>query len=192
LRPLAGILPCFGFTAGNGFFELSTGLFEHLTNRKLKARDYSYDSTSEDYDPDNAILNGYNRDRIMLPQYPVNSITTLRINEMEISARDTMYGCGYVLSDKEAGVVTLSCYLFTTGLKNIELAFNAGFSTVPDDLEQAVIEQAAWLFKQAGIGGNLLGVSAKTLADGSISYHAKELLPSVRGVIETYKRRVAL
>jgi len=171
--------------------DRATGLFEHATNRKLKARDYSYDSESADYDADNAILNGNGRDRIILPQYPVNSVTTLRINEQAIDESTSIYACGWVIEDKAMGLVALRCYLYTEGLKNIDWAYNAGFSTVPDDLAQAAIEQAAWYFKQAGPGGALLGVASRSLADGSISYNAKDVLPSVRSTLERYKKRFA-
>jgi len=167
----------------------TTSLFESSTRRKLKARDYSYDPDDAAYDPDNAVLNGNDRDRISLPQYPVNSIATLKVNDMEIDERETIYSCGWVIEDRAAGIVTLSCYIFTKGLKNIELAYNAGFSTVPDDLYEACLEQAAWFFKQSPAGANLLGVAAKNLPDGSISYTTKDLLPYVQRRLNHYKKR---
>jgi len=171
--------------------DRATGLFEHVTNRKLMARDYSYDSGSGDYDSDNAVINGNGRNRMILPQYPVNAVTTLRINETGISQSTSIYACGWVIEDKAAGIMTLRCYVYTEGLKNIDWAYNAGFAAAPDDLEEAAIEQAAWYFKQAGPGGNLLGVASKTLADGSISYNAKDLLPAVKMTLERYKKRIA-
>jgi len=170
--------------------DRATGLFEEDTSRKLKARDYSYDSGSGDYDSDNAILDGCGFDEMNMPQYPVNSVTTLRINETEIDARSDIYGLGYVIRKKE-GMIRLIGYLFTRGTANIELVYNAGFSTVPNVLKQACIEQAAWLFKQSAAGSALLGVSSKTLADGSVSYTVRDLLPQVRMVLERYKSSVA-
>lgn len=170
--------------------DRATALFELETRRKLKARDYSYVSTADAYDPDNAVLDGNGRDAISLPQYPLNTLTTLRINEIAIDARSSIYALGYVL-DKKAGILRLSGYVFTRGLANIELVYNAGYSTIPDDLSNVCLEQAAWLFKQTAPGGNLLGVASKTLADGSISYTAKDLLPSVKIVLENYKKRFA-
>lgn len=168
----------------------ATALFEDATARKLSARDYSYDSTSEDYDPDNAALNGTGTSELALPQYPVNSLTTLRIDELSIDERASVYDTGWVL-DKKNGIVTAQGYIFTLGNKNIELVYNAGFSTIPSDLAEAACEQAAWFFKQSSPGGNLLGVSAKNLADGSVSYAARELLSSVKPVIERYRNRFA-
>ena len=167
-----------------------TSRFETETRRKLKARDYSYVATADAYDADNAILDGNDRDHLVLPQYPIVSLTTLRINETAITERSSIYGCGWVL-DKKNGVVMLNCYLFSKGRRNIELVYNAGLTTVPDDLANACIEQALWSFKQSIPGGNLLGVASKALADGSISYTAKDLLPGVETVLENYKKRFA-
>lgn len=171
------------------FVDRATDLFENFTNRKLKARDYHYDSGDGDYDSDNGIMDGNDRDMISLPQYPVNSITTLRINTTSIDERTSIYACGWVIQDKAAGIVALSCYLFTKGLKNIDFAYNAGYSTVPEDLEQACIELAAWMFKQSTPGSALLGESSKSFPDGSISFIVKELLPQVKMVLEKYKKR---
>ena len=41
-----------------------TALAESYTNRKLKARDYSYDPDAAGYDADNAILDGNDRNRL--------------------------------------------------------------------------------------------------------------------------------
>ena len=168
--------------------DRTTALFETETRRKLLARDYSYDSDSSDYDADNAIMDGNNRDEIALPQYPVNSVTTIKINSTSIPQRDTVFDTGWVL-DKKNGILRMIGYLFSEGMANIELEYNASYSTVPDDLESACSAQAAWLFKQSVPGGNLLGVSSKNLADGSINYTAKDLLPSVKSTLHNYKRR---
>jgi len=181
-------------TTNNTFMETlvdrATALMEEYTRRNLKARDYSYDSDSEDYDKDNAVMDGNDRDVLILPQRPVNSLTTLRVNEQAISESTGVYVCGWMI-DKKRGMVRLRCYLFTKGMDNVELAYNAGYSTVPDDLEQACIEQAAWMYKQSPVGQGLLGVSSRSLQDGSISYTAKDLLPQVKLVLQNYKQRFA-
>ena len=173
------------------FVDRVTALIEDYTNRNLKARDYSYVSTSGDYDADNAILDGNNRDSMVMPQYPVNTLTTLRINTMAIDARPDVFATGYVI-EKELGIIRLAGYLYTRGLRNIECVYNAGYSTIPEDLEQACIEQAAWMFKQSPVGSSLLGVASKTLPDGSISYTSGELLAQVKRVLEKHRKRIAL
>lgn len=171
--------------------DRTTALFEHETRRNLMARDYSYDSDSEDYDPDNANLDGSGVDHLVLPQYPVNSVTTIRINETAIDERSTVLATGWVLN-KKAGVLWMIGYIYTRGIKNIEIAYNAGFATAPEDLESACIEQAAWAFKQSTPGGALLGQASKSLADGSVQFTTRDLLPRVRRVLDNYKKRFAV
>jgi len=171
--------------------DRTTELFENFTNRKLKARDYSYISTAAAYDSDNATIDGNGRDAIPAPQFPINSLTTLRVDTMEIDARGGVNQSGYVL-DKASGIIRLAGYIFGKGLRNVELVYNAGYSTVPEDLEQACIEQAAWAFRESGAGSALLGVSAKTMPDGSISYTTKDLLATVKMVLNRHKRRFAV
>lgn len=173
--------------------DAATSLFETYTRRKLKARAYSYDSDSGDYDSDNAVFDGNGTDKMALPQYPVNSVTTLRINETEIDARPSLYNNGYVV-DKQGGIITLSGYLYTKGLANIDFAYNAGLSTIPDDLAQACIEQVAWMYKQSTPGSALLGVAEKNYPDGTTSYPVRGLqytstglLPEVKTKLERYK-----
>lgn len=174
--------------------DAATGLFETYTRRKLKARGFSYDSDSDDYDPDNAILDGTGTDELALPQYPINSVATLRINETAIDARASLYNYGYVI-DKAGGILRLTGYLFSKGMANIELAYNAGLSAIPDDLQQACIEQVVWMYKQSAVGGNLLGMAEKNLPDGTTSYAIRGLeytgsglLPEVKAKIDQYKK----
>ena len=171
--------------------DRATEMFENFTNRKLKSRDYHYDSDENAYDADNAVMDGNGRDRMALPQIPINSVTTVRINTLSIDARSTVFDTGYVI-DKQNGIILLAGYVFTKGIKNIEFAYNAGYSSVPDDLEQAAIEQTAWIFKQSSAGSALLGVSNKTLPDGSVNWVTTDLLPQVRRVLNKYRKRFAM
>ncbi len=87
--------------------------------------------------------------------------------------------------------MTLASGSFPPGAK-VEVDFRAGYEAPPDDLKLAAMTQAAWLFKESPHGQNLVGVASKNLPDGSISYHARDLLPAVKGAISPYTRRVAL
>lgn len=174
-----------------GLIDAITATIERFCKRKLKARDYSYDEDSDDYDSDNAVLDGNGRDRLLLPQYPGNSVTTVRINELAIDQSTGVYVTGWVL-DRASGVLYLRGYRFTRGLQNVELAYNAGYASVPDDLAQAAIAQTAWVYKEAPKAGNLLGVQSKTMPDGSVSYSSRALLPAVKAALAGYTRREAL
>lgn len=116
----------------------ATAQAESHTGRELAARDQEW------------ALDGNNETDLVVPQWPLNSISSLEINGVEISARESWQGYGYVI-DSEAGMIQLQGYVFTGGLANIEISANAGYATVPADLEQAVVELAAWKAKQSQI-----------------------------------------
>ncbi len=158
-----------------------TALFENVCNRKFKARNYSYDPDSDDYDADNAILSGNDTGELVLPQFPVNSLTTLIVDGITIP-EPSLYG-------RDGMIMNV---FFPKGVQNVKVVYNAGYAEIPGDLEMVCIEQCAWLFKQSPAGGNLLGVSSKSLADGSVSYSARGLLPTAKEVLQKYRNRWVL
>jgi len=158
-------------------------------DRRLMARDYSHLSTSDDYDPDNAPLSGSGYPELLLPQYPVISLSSLVVEGREIAPASG--GAGWVL-DAGAGVVCLLDGVFPRGQHNVGLVYRAGFQAAPPDLAQAAIEQAATRFQESGAGHGRLGMSARTLADGSVSYHSGALLPQVKAVLDRYWNRSLL
>lgn len=172
-----------------GLLEAVSAQFNAYCDRKLMARDYSYLSQDPAYDPDNALLSGSGYPELLLPQYPVVSLTTLVVDGCEVAA--STGGGGYVL-DAAAGVVSLVDGMFPRGWHNVGLVYRAGFSMVPADLAQAAVEQTAVRFQESAAGQGRLGVSARTLADGSVSYHAGALLPQVQAVLDRYRNRSLL
>jgi hypothetical protein len=170
--------------------ERVTERFERYCDRKFLARDYTYDSSSNDYDPDNAILDGLNNrgnfKLLSLPQYPIVSITTVRINETAYTESTGVYNSGWFIYSQRSGILGLRGYEWLAGFKNIELVYNAGFATIPADLEEACIKQVVWHLKQ-GKKEHLLGQSGKSLADGSISLNVTgALLPEVKTTLDHY------
>ena len=169
-----------------------TALFESYTGRKLKARDYHYDPAEAAYDPENAVLDGDGGSSLILPQYPVNSITTLRVMGSEIPEATSYAATGWINDGnlRSAGILRLRGYTLSAGRAFVEIAYNAGYGAVPDDLAQAAIEQAAWKFREGRKGE--LGIQSHTLPDGSVTFRPTDLLPSVQGVLSLYKSRFAL
>ncbi len=172
--------------------DRATAQIEEYTDRKIKARDYSYDSDSDDYDSDNAVLDGNGLQELALPQYPIVSVTTVRISELSIDESTGVYLSGW-FADKKRGILRLRGYEFTKGRANIELEYSAGFASIPDELAQAAIEQASWMYRQSPKGLGLLGVESRSMGDGSsISYVSGDLLPQVKRMVERYRKRFAI
>lgn len=168
-----------------GLIEAVSAQFNAFTGRKLRARAYGYDPASEDYSPDNAVLDGSGHAELLLPQYPVGGLTSLEID-----------GVGHAVNvvniDHQAGVIRLSSGLFTRGSANVKLAYTAGFDVIPADLAQAAVEQTVVRYQQSYAGQGRLGLAARTVADGTVSFRDGELLPQVRSVLQRYINRSLL
>lgn len=172
-----------------GLIEAISAQFNAFCGRKLMARDYTHLSEDAAFDPDNALLSGSGYPELLLPQYPVISLSSLVVEGREVAPASG--GVGWVL-DSGAGVLGLLGLIFPRGAHNVGLVYRAGFAAAPPDLAQAAVEQTAVRFQESAAGQGRLGVSARTLADGSVSYHSGALLPQVKAVLERYRNRSLL
>jgi uncharacterized phiE125 gp8 family phage protein len=86
------------------------------------------------------ISHGRASNAIVLKQWPVNSITEVRIDQNAVfTDADTLLDPSeYTLGD-EATAVYLINRLFPKGYNNVKIIYNAGYSTVPSSLEQATL-----------------------------------------------------
>ncbi|MDY0313749.1 MAG: hypothetical protein RBR32_01600 [Bacteroidales bacterium] len=106
-----------------------TVMMEEICGRNLKARDYTYDSESNDYDQQYSIFDPPNGTVFWFPTYPVNSITTLIISDDTISAAsDYDDNEGYFIY-KESGKLVYE-YGFDPGYyQNVKVAWNGGYNS---------------------------------------------------------------
>jgi len=171
--------------------ERVTSRFEAYCGRQFAARDYDYAT-----DPDNAILDGLanrlNSSLLVLPQFPIVSVTTVRINEISYDESTGIYEAGWYIHSYKSGILGLRGFEWVSGYRNIELVYNAGYGTIPGDLEEACIKQVLWHYKQ-GKKEHILGQSGKSLADGSVSMFATSaFLPGVKQTLDHYSRIAAI
>lgn len=165
--------------------EAVSAQFNAYTGRLLTARDYSWREADPEYDSDNAVLDGTGLAELIVPQYPVQSLDGLSVGGAELDLE-------LAALDRAAGVLSLKSGVFPRGKENVGLIYRAGFAAVPPDLAQAALEQAAVRFQESAAGHGRLGISARTLADGSLSYASSALLAQVREVLDRYRNRIAL
>lgn len=169
----------------SGLIEAVSAQFNTYTGRKLRARAYGFDPVVDDYSPDWAILDGSGHAELLLPQYPAVSVSALEIDGV---AHDV--SCLNI--DHHAGVIRLKNGMFPRGSANVKLAYMAGFEVIPADLSQAAVEQTVVRYQQSYAGQGRLGISSRTVADGTVSFHDGELLPQVRAVLSRYVNRCLL
>lgn len=144
------------------------------TKRNLLARDYT-----EDYD-------GGGTNELVLYQFPVNSIESIYIDKSrDFGASTELESDDYIYYD-DIGVVVRTNGVFPDGRKVIRITYNAGFSTVPEDLKMSVVEMVAWLLKRQR--SQQIGVKSITAPDGVNTSMELSMPLSVRTVWDLYRR----
>lgn len=104
-------------------------VFEQMSNRPLIAKDYSYVSTDEDYDPEYSIFDAPKGIHFYFPTYPVNSLTTFYVgDELITEALITDFNSltNYYLYKKTGKLIYLSGFNFPD-MKNIKCVWNGGY-----------------------------------------------------------------
>jgi len=127
-------------------------LLLHLITRvskeieKFCERTFAQANSTEYYDGDGT-------DTLLIDNYPINSITSLYDDTDRTYGSDTLIDSDDYVFYSEEGKIVLDGGTFSIGLKNIKIVYNAGYSTIPEDLEQACIKKVAaeYLESQKGI-----------------------------------------
>lgn len=156
------------------FINAASELIERETDRKLKAQ--SVVDT----------LHGRSSNMVMLSQWPVNSITELRIdNSSDFTESSTLIDADeYRIGDDKNTLVILS-QTFPKGYNNIRVTFNAGYSTIPSDLEHSCLWMVFYYHKMR-IAEDI-GRSSRSKGDESTSM-IQEAPAEVKNTILRYKR----
>jgi hypothetical protein len=146
---------------------------------------YGYDLLKQDYT--DIYLDGSGKRNLMIPQWPVNSITSVEEDGTALTEGtdyDLYSPMGYLRKDKGS--------IWLEGNKTIKLTYNAGYILVftdfslPRDIQLACIQQiAAEYDKFKSKGWN---ETARTMPDGSITRLSDALLPSVVRLLKPHKR----
>ncbi len=147
--------------------------FNKLTNRDLKARAITAQYT------------GDGTDDILLPQYPVNTITSIFVDS------EKSFGAETEVSDydfeTDSGLVILDESSFSKVFKANKFVYNGGFSTIPSDMVVAAKDQIKWLFRRWR--DNTEGLTGISMEGGNIQMtEAGEILKTAFVVIKRYIR----
>lgn len=147
-----------------------------ISGRILAATDYT------------KYLDGNGKEFLLLPEYPVNSVTELNVDTARDFGSSTEVASDEYLLYEDTGEVRLLGATFPCYPQAVKVVFNAGYATLPDDLEMAVIEVVAYNLKRIGGHGNIIGVK-EISADGSVNTSYELTIPvNAQGVFESYRR----
>lgn len=124
---------------------------------------------------------GQGSNLVFVKNIPINSVTEIAVDA------DWSWGTDTVVDSDDYRVVEDRYIIyqsyFDIGIQNIKVSYNAGYSTIPLDLKQVLIDEVVRTYNRRKEQDVLI----KTLQDGSTHYVPSGLMPSTRHVLSRYK-----
>ena len=133
-------------------------------------------------------IDGVGGSIMFLKNIPIISVTEIVYDPDWVwtSSEDIVDSDDYRINQDGLYVVNKSYW--DGGLQSYKVTYNAGYATIPDDLEQSCIEEVWRKYKRR----KELDVQIKTLEDGSQHFVNPSLMDSTVQVLSKYKRLRAL
>lgn len=126
--------------------------------------------------------------RMVLRHWPVNSITTLTINGAAVEESTDQIEAGYYidtdLDPERRWELYLAGGFSFTDATPIVVTYNAGYTAVPADAAQAVIEWVAYRYKTQ----QWIGTTSAHVQGESVQTQIAVMPPTVQAVINRYRR----
>jgi hypothetical protein len=144
---------------------------ENVLNRTITAASYT------------ETLDSNGKQKLMLKNYPVNSITSLVISDVTIPAFSSSTGTGYAYDSN--GMLRVYGYAFTLGCQNVVVTYNAGYATVPYDLEQVVISVLSRRYRER----DRIGHQSKSIGGETVTFILKDFSAEERTILNAYAKR---
>jgi hypothetical protein len=154
------------------FINSASAIANKITQRYLKAADYS------------VTLDGTGTARIVLPDYPINSVSRLAVDEARVFGPETEITNYGTYADK--GILVLFEETFPRSPLCVQVDFNAGFTTVPDDIKAAVIEIVEFL--ESRRKNNLVGKKTINTDTGVSEAWELQIPLNARRILERYSK----
>lgn len=133
------------------------------------------------------IFDGTGTDDYITDEWPINSITSLSIRQSTLNEDDwETLDSEYYHYYGDQGVVH---YLngFLKGVKNYKIVYTAGYTEVPDDLEQAAIDMISYYYNKR----KSKNVQSESIGDYSITYSKSDNVIDDLGldvILDKYKK----
>ena len=150
-----------------------SGTIQSWLNRKLVLQAYT-----ENRD-------GHGGTTMYFRDYPVQSVTSVVVNAQAISLAADITQPGYTFN--ELGVF-LNGYRFTRGRNNVQLAYTAGYASIPFEIEEAVIETLAVRYRER----DRIGQVSKAIGGETVTFMVKDFPDSVMTLLQNYKQVTTL
>ncbi len=121
---------------------------------------------------------------LMTNQFPIISISSLHIDSARVFDSNTLIDSSNYFIDDSQNTILYNTY-FPQGFRNIKLVYQAGFNTVPSDLELACLWVAEWYYMHRQRGD--MGRSSISKGDESQSI-ISEMPMMIKEILNDYKR----
>jgi hypothetical protein len=128
---------------------------------------------------------GNDSDRLLPRYFPVLGVTAVSVDGVSIAPSTQPALSGYAWDTRR---ILLRGFTFCRGVQNVQVAYSAGYSTIPLDLKQAAIEAFALAYRQrTHIGEKSSSMGGQT----TLAFDVSDVPPRSLTVFNQY-RRVAL
>jgi len=125
---------------------------------------------------------GNGTQHLFVKNNPINSIAEIADDSDWVWGTDTVLTAADYRIVKNRYVVYKNS--FTIALQNIRISYNSGYSVIPLDIVEVLIEEVWRNYKRRKESDVLI----KTLSDGSTHFVPSGLMPNTRQVLSRYKR----
>lgn len=121
---------------------------------------------------------------LLVRQWPLLSVTSLYDDPIRVFGAATQIAAADFALYSNQGMIRLDGLVFSAGIQNVKITYEAGYADIPEDLQQALIELVADRFR------NKENQGIRSLAIGSyrVDYGEEELPSEIKGVLDGYRR----
>jgi uncharacterized phiE125 gp8 family phage protein len=173
----------------NALLNAASNMIENACRRSFAST-----TRTEYYDGDDT-------QRLVLRQYPITSITSISVYESGGTWTAITPVLTAFIVNAVNGVVqfnnncstALAYIYFPLGMQNIKIVYVAGYATIPDDLQEAAVQTAAWLMQCSTNNPNIIRERLGNYevqfigAVSSAGAMPAQLPPTVRTLIAPYR-----
>jgi uncharacterized phiE125 gp8 family phage protein len=157
------------------FINAASDDIERYCQRQFKSQSYT------------EYHHGRNQNILLLDQYPIISVTELRIDfEADFTSSDSLIDSDdYRIGDANNTIILVNGQVFSKGFHNIRVIYTAGFSTIPSSLENACLWIVAYYNRMRE--GQNIGRTSKS-KEGESAGYIQNWPPHVKATLDQFRR----
>jgi hypothetical protein len=130
------------------------------------------------------VLDGRNTSEITVKNPPITAITSVTVGGEAYSVAATSTAAGYQFSDQQVYLLNV-VRGFRRGKRNVTIVYTGGYTTIPQDLKEAALQQACFEYKRRRHEGE----NSMNLGNGEqLVYEPADFLPAVKTVLMRHMR----